>query len=109
MKIILLKSAKIAGKLKFPSDSETYEMDEEIAKVLIEKGIAKDANEKETIIVKDEALSLEIETLKEDNELKVLEIETLKELLKVSIDTAKGTVPDGAEVYLNDDKLDLTK
>jgi len=95
MKIILLKSAKIAGKLKFPSDSETYEMDEEIAKVLIEKGIAKDANEKETIIVKDEALSLEIETL--------------KELLKVSIDTAKGTVPDGAEVYLNDDKLDLTK
>ena len=95
MKIILLKSAKIAGKLKFPSDSETYEMDEEIAKVLIEKGIAKDANEKETIIVKDEALSLEIETL--------------KELLKVSIDSAKGTVPDGAEVYLNDDKLDLTK
>ena len=95
MEIILLKSAKIAGKLKFPSDSETYEMDEEIAKVLIEKGIAKDANEKETIIVKDEALSLEIETL--------------KELLKVSIDTAKGTVPDGAEVYLNDDKLDLTK
>jgi len=95
MKIILLKSAKIAGKLKFPSDSETYEMDEEIAKVLIEKGIAKDANEKETIIVKDEALSLEIETL--------------KELLKVSIDSTKGTVPDGAEVYLNDEEVDLTK
>jgi len=95
MDIILLKSAKIAGKLCFPSDSETYEMDEEIAKVLIEKGIAKDANEKETIIVKDEALSLEIETL--------------KELLKVSIDSTKGTVPDGAEVYLNDEEVDLTK
>jgi len=108
MKVIILKQTKQDKKWLSPS-SEPIELDDKIAKSLIEKGIAKDANEKETIIVKDEALSLEIETLKEDNELKVLEIETLKELLKVSIDSAKGTVPDGAEVYLNDEEVDLTK
>ncbi len=71
------------------------------------------ANEKETVIVKDEAQTLEIETLKEDkqklsddNDSKTLEIDTLKELLKVAIDSAKGTIPDGAEPYL---EVDLTK
>ncbi len=106
MEIVLLKSAKIEGKLKFPSDSATYEVDEKLGEYLIEKGIAKDANSKETVIVKDETLSLEIEKLSDENKSKTLEIDTLKELLKVSIDSAKGTVPDGAESYI---QVDLTK
>jgi len=105
MKIILLKSTKIGGELVPPGEEE-IEVSQEIGDSLISQGIAKDANEKETVIVKDETLSLEIEELEEENRSKTLEIDTLKELLKVSIDSAKGTIPDGAETYV---EMDLTK
>ena len=91
MKIILLKSTKIGGKLVPPSEEE-IEVSQEIGDSLISQGIAKDANEKETVIVKDETLSLEIEKL--------------IGFLQIAISSKIGTVPDGAEPYI---EVDLTK
>ena len=105
MNVIILKQTKQNKKWLTPS-SEPIELDDKIAKSLIERGIAKDANEKETIIVKDEALSLEIEKLTDENDSKTLEIETLKEFLNIAVNSSKGTIPDGAEDYI---EVDLSK
>jgi len=121
MEVIIIKKTKQNRKWLRPS-SEPIEIDNKIAKGLIEKGIAKSTDVKVATVKNEEVEKLETDLTESENKNKTLDNEVkklkkenkdtedenkkLKELLKVSIGLSKDKVPDGAESYV---KVDLTK
>tara|TARA_R110001606_G_scaffold2504_3_gene10948 strand:+ start:1968 stop:2255 length:288 start_codon:yes stop_codon:yes gene_type:complete len=87
IKIELLVSTKVGtgNKKRFVMAGEIVEVEEKIAKIMIQNKIAIDPINKVVEILKDEKLIIEnkslieeLKTLKEANELMILEIEELK-------------------------------